>query len=138
MALQQLLEDVLPCAFASARRRARGCESPTVTWSTSVFAVGVPSRTEVSVLSGRGVGLAAMRAACEAELGSVYVETRVGGGTRLVFRCRCPMVRIDRAEARGRRWSLARRTQVPLDRHRASEKRTPCLRSSEHARVYPD
>jgi len=71
-----------------------------------VFADGVSSRAEVTELSGRGVGLAATRAACEAEHGSVHVETRVGGGTRLVFRFRRPTVRIDRGDGRGRRWSL--------------------------------
>jgi len=71
-----------------------------------VFADGLSSRSEVSELSGRGVGLAATRAACEAELGSASVETKVGGGTRLVFRFRRPTVRTDRSEARAKHWSL--------------------------------
>jgi HPt (histidine-containing phosphotransfer) domain-containing protein/PAS domain-containing protein len=74
-----------------------------------VFADGVSSRAEVTELSGRGVGLAATRAACEAELGAVHVETQVGSGTRLVFEFRRPLVRTDRADGRARRWSL-----VPL------------------------
>ena len=71
-----------------------------------VFADGLSSRSEVSELSGRGVGLAATRAACEAELGSVSVETQPGTGTRLVFQFRRPTVRTDRTDARAKRWSL--------------------------------
>jgi len=67
----------------------------------------VSSRAEVSELSGRGVGLAATCAAREAELGTVHVETRAGGGTRLMFRFRSPTLRMDREEGSGRRWSVA-------------------------------
>jgi len=71
-----------------------------------VFADGLSSRATVTELSGRGVGLAATRAACEAELGSVDVETQVGSGTRLVFEFRRPILRTDRRDGSARRWSL--------------------------------
>lgn len=56
------------------------------TQSTDViFLPGVSSKHGVTELSGRGVGMAAVRAACEALGGSVEVESRKGEGTRISF-----------------------------------------------------
>jgi HPt (histidine-containing phosphotransfer) domain-containing protein len=60
-----------------------------------IFAEGVSSRTEVTELSGRGIGLSAARATCEAEGGSVRVETAEGRGTRLVFQFPRPRIQIE-------------------------------------------
>jgi two-component system, chemotaxis family, sensor kinase CheA len=46
---------------------------------------GVPSRTEVTETSGRGVGMAAVRQACEADGGSIDVLSQPGKGTTFRF-----------------------------------------------------
>ena len=50
-----------------------------------LFADGVSTRIEVTEHSGRGVGLAAMRAACESAGGTVRVTSRAGYGTTFAF-----------------------------------------------------
>ncbi|HXT16110.1 MAG TPA: ATP-binding protein [Gemmatimonadaceae bacterium] len=50
-----------------------------------IFLPGVSSKTGVTELSGRGVGMAAVRSACESLGGSVEVESRKGEGTRISF-----------------------------------------------------
>jgi HPt (histidine-containing phosphotransfer) domain-containing protein len=50
-----------------------------------LFADGVSSRTTASLVSGRGVGLAAVRAAARALGGDVEVESTRGRGTRFIF-----------------------------------------------------
>ena len=90
------------------RRRAeeRGIRTAANESVDLVFTDGVSSRAEVSELCGRGMGLAATRAACKAELRTVHVETRAGGGTRLMFRFRSPTLRMAREEGSGRRWII--------------------------------
>lgn len=56
-----------------------------------LFADGVSTRKEVSQLSGRGVGLAAVRAAVAALGGTIEVESERGEGTR--FELRFPLER---------------------------------------------
>jgi chemotaxis protein histidine kinase CheA len=51
-----------------------------------VFRDGLSSRNTASAISGRGVGLAAVRNELEAIGGAVTVETRPGAGTRFRFR----------------------------------------------------
>ena len=50
-----------------------------------LFASGISARDEVSDVSGRGVGMGAVRAACMALGGTVQVHSRPGLGTRLHF-----------------------------------------------------
>lgn len=51
----------------------------------AVFSDGVSTRDEATELSGRGVGLAAVRAACIAHGGTADIETTPGAGTRFRF-----------------------------------------------------
>jgi signal transduction histidine kinase len=57
-----------------------------------VFVDGLSTRSQVTDVSGRGVGLSATRDACEAEGGQVDVFTEAGKGTRFVFRFCRPVV----------------------------------------------
>lgn len=50
-----------------------------------LFVDGLSSRESVTELSGRGIGLGATRAACQALGGTVQVESRIGEGTRFRF-----------------------------------------------------
>ncbi|HVV81633.1 MAG TPA: CHASE4 domain-containing protein [Kofleriaceae bacterium] len=68
-----------------AAARSRGGAVAADRRADALFADGVSSRAVVDELSGRGVGLAAVRAACD-ELGvGVEVHSRAGAGTELVF-----------------------------------------------------
>lgn len=52
----------------------------------ALFADGVSTRVEVSSVSGRGVGMGALREATRALGGEIDVESAPGAGTRLTFR----------------------------------------------------
>jgi len=52
----------------------------------ALFADGLSTRDEASEISGRGVGMSAVRAACVERGGTVDVLDRAGGGTRVLFR----------------------------------------------------
>ena len=52
----------------------------------ALFADGLSTRDQVSEVSGRGVGMAAVRSACAALGGAVQVLDREGGGTVVQFR----------------------------------------------------
>jgi signal transduction histidine kinase len=72
-----------------------------------VFMDGLSSRTDVTEMSGRGVGLGAVRQACEAEGGQVEVLTERGQGTTFRFTFRRPIVKPGALAVRlERRWSL--------------------------------
>ncbi len=58
---------------------------PRVQSTDVIFLPGVSSKTSVTELSGRGVGMAAVRNACEAVGGAVEVDSRKGQGTRISF-----------------------------------------------------
>ncbi len=51
-----------------------------------VFAEGISARTEVTELSGRGIGMTAVRATVEALGGSIEIDSRPGQGTSFHFR----------------------------------------------------
>lgn len=73
-----------------------------------IFRDGVSTRSTATDISGRGIGLAATRAACQACGGSVTVHSEAGGGTRFRFRFRQPVVDTLAIEARREpRWKLA-------------------------------
>lgn len=55
----------------------------------ALFADGLSTRDDVSEVSGRGVGLAAVKAAFEASGGRIDVISELGRGT--TFRCVCPI-----------------------------------------------
>jgi two-component system, chemotaxis family, sensor kinase CheA len=70
------------------RRSARNRGLPEVPASEQhklIFAAGVSSRTEVSDISGRGVGMSAVAESCEALGGTIEVESWDGQGTRIRF-----------------------------------------------------
>jgi two-component system chemotaxis sensor kinase CheA len=52
----------------------------------ALFSDGISSRDEVSETSGRGIGMGALKAACEGLGGSIEVESQRGVGTTLRFR----------------------------------------------------
>lgn len=63
----------------------------------ALFAAGVSTRDTVTDVSGRGLGLSAVREATHACGGSIDVESHPGRGT--VFRARLPMARRERRAA---------------------------------------
>jgi chemotaxis protein histidine kinase CheA len=72
-----------------------------------VFRDGVSTHAGVSEVSGRGVGLPALRAACEAEAGSIELYNRPGQGVRFVFTFRRPVVDTAALAAKlAQRWML--------------------------------
>lgn len=72
-----------------------------------IFEDGVSTRDEVTELSGRGVGLSAVKQACEAEGGRCRVQSSPGEGTRISFEFRRPVVKTGTLEQRVlKRWSL--------------------------------
>ena len=52
----------------------------------AIFYDGITTSSQVNDLSGRGVGMGAVRAACEARGGTVTVHSEPGAGTRVCFR----------------------------------------------------
>lgn len=73
-----------------------------------IFEDGMSTRQEVTDLSGRGVGLSAVRQACEAAGGRVHVTSEVGKGTKMLFEFRRPIVKTGALEQRVKRhWSLS-------------------------------
>jgi two-component system chemotaxis sensor kinase CheA len=53
---------------------------------SALFTDGISTRDEVTEISGRGVGLAAVRAACLSLGAQIEVDSRLGHGTTFVFR----------------------------------------------------
>jgi signal transduction histidine kinase len=73
-----------------------------------IFCDGVSTQAGVTELSGRGVGLSAALAACEAAQGSVEVVNRPGHGVRFVFSFPRPLVDTAALAKRlARRWMVA-------------------------------
>jgi two-component system chemotaxis sensor kinase CheA len=52
----------------------------------AIFTDGISTATRVSELSGRGIGMGAVRAECTARGGTVEVSSSANAGTRVVFR----------------------------------------------------
>jgi two-component system chemotaxis sensor kinase CheA len=75
----------LDAIAARARREGLSDEPDPRTLARLVFLPGFTTAREVTDVSGRGVGLDAVRAGVEALQGSVDVETTPGGGTRFVL-----------------------------------------------------
>jgi two-component system chemotaxis sensor kinase CheA len=79
-----------------------------------MFMDGVSSRSDVTQTSGRGVGLAAVRQAAEADGGTVDVLSDPQHGTTFRFSFRQPVVKPGALAARlERRWSFRPTLSVP-------------------------
>jgi hypothetical protein len=77
-----------------------------------IFVEGLSSREQATELSGRGVGMSALRQACEENGGSVQVSFVPNGGTTLLLSFPRPVVKLGAlAEKLERRWSLLPRTR---------------------------
>ncbi len=89
--------------------RARGVDEATIERNPLdlVLLDGISARADVTDLSGRGVGLPAVREACAAEGGRIEISTEQGKGTNFVFRFRRPVVQVGRLAAEvERHWSF--------------------------------
>lgn len=87
----ELCDDGRGVDWAAVATRARRLGLAAETHSdlvAAMFSDGVSTRDEVSETSGRGVGLAAIREACERLGGTIDVDTEPGRGTRFSFRFR--------------------------------------------------
>lgn len=73
------------------RAKARALGLPDADAREALFADGVSTASEISEISGRGVGLGALRDACRALGGSLVIESTTGRGTRVI--CRIPRSR---------------------------------------------
>lgn len=96
-----------------------------------IFVEGLSSREQATELSGRGVGMAALRQACEEYGGSIDVSFVPNGGTTLTLSFPRPVIKVGAlAEKLERRWSVmprgadsasgTRRVSVPLTTGKAS------------------
>jgi two-component system chemotaxis sensor kinase CheA len=87
--LIEVEDDGRGIAWEAVRARARAAGLPALTKDDLVHALcadGVSTRTEVSELSGRGVGMAAVRNACAFTGGTLQVDSEPGRGALLRFR----------------------------------------------------
>lgn len=95
---------------AGALRRAaglKGIAADSVPVEQLVFVEGLSSRSNATDVSGRGVGLAALRVACEEAGGSIQAASEPGVGTRFTLRFPRPVVKRGALAAKlERRWSL--------------------------------
>jgi len=72
-----------------------------------IFVDGLSSREQATELSGRGVGLAALRQACESYDGSISVSFAKNQGTTFTLKFPRPVVKLGAlAETLERRWSV--------------------------------
>jgi two-component system chemotaxis sensor kinase CheA len=78
----------------------------------ALFTDGVTTKDEASQFSGRGVGLAAVRTACEELGGTIDVESAIGLGTKLRFSF--PLPEVASALAKLREVSPERRVTASL------------------------
>ncbi|MFO0722692.1 MAG: ATP-binding protein [Myxococcota bacterium] len=73
--------------------RVRGMPSSTTTdLVEAIFADGVSTARSTTEISGRGVGMGALRSACRALRGDVQIESRPGQGTKVT--CRVPQAML--------------------------------------------
>jgi chemotaxis protein histidine kinase CheA len=88
----------------AAQRKGMSGEIPAV---ELIFVDGFSSREEATELSGRGVGLAALRQACLSAGGSIDVDFTPDAGTCLTLKFPRPIVKVGALAAKlERRWSL--------------------------------
>jgi two-component system chemotaxis sensor kinase CheA len=81
-----------------------------------VCADGLSTRELVTDVSGRGIGMAAVRQACEAEGGSLRIISEAGKGATFQFLFRMPIVKTGiLAERVVRRWSLVPPSAIGIE-----------------------
>ena len=91
--------------------RERGIEG--LSGEKLLFFQGLSSRSEVTDLSGRGVGMSALQHACEAEGGAIRVASARGSGTTVTMTFRRPVVKLGALTAElEHRFSLVPRTRA--------------------------
>jgi signal transduction histidine kinase len=74
----------------------------------ALFASGISTRTTATDVSGRGVGLDVLRAACRRSGGAIEVESQRGQGT--TFRCSWPIERLEGGCSSGLHAPISQRT----------------------------
>jgi two-component system chemotaxis sensor kinase CheA len=79
---------------ATATRRGLPCETR-AELVEALFHDGLSTRSEVTLLSGRGVGLSAVRSACRSAGGDIELVSEPGRGT--CIRCTFPVAEADQA-----------------------------------------
>jgi len=87
-------------AWERLRQKARSVGLPADTHDdllAALFADGVSTKEEATELSGRGVGMAAVRDACESMKARIEVESTAGAGTTWRFTFPAELVRAPRA-----------------------------------------
>ncbi len=87
----EVIDDGRGVSWERVRNKARTLGLPADTTADLVevlFADGVTTASEISELSGRGIGMSALREVCRELGGTVHVESSPGQGTRLT--CRIP------------------------------------------------
>jgi hypothetical protein len=111
-------------ALLAAARRVKPDLAEDTTLEELLFMDGVSSRSEVTQTSGRGVGMSAVRHACEVEGGRLEVITTIGRGTAFRFIFRPPVVKPGALAARlERRWSLLPESgKAPANTQQASDR----------------
>jgi HPt (histidine-containing phosphotransfer) domain-containing protein len=112
--------------WGSLRRAAaqRGIVSDAVSPGALLFEDGLSIKDEANEFSGRGVGMGALREACQKYQGRIQVASEAGKGTTLSFSFPRPVVKLGAlAKKLERRWSLipqsnseTRRSARPLSK----------------------
>jgi|GEM_PF-584989 len=100
----EIADDGRGVDWDAVRRKAIALGQPHATQAElleALFADGLSTRDEVTSVSGRGVGLSAVRATCRAAGGEVTLDSEPGRGTRLQFHFPQRVLRDDtRVESR--------------------------------------
>lgn len=79
----------------------------------ALFANGVSTKDEVTEISGRGIGLGAVRAECESRGGRMDIVSAVDVGTRVRFSFPAPVSQRPRAQAPTRQRAFSARPPPP-------------------------
>ncbi|MEO7729589.1 MAG: ATP-binding protein, partial [Kofleriaceae bacterium] len=98
----EIADDGRGIDWDSVRAKARALGQPHASHADLVealFADGLTTRDEATSLSGRGVGLGAVRATCRAAGGEVALDSEPGRGTRLSFRFAQRLLRDEARDA---------------------------------------
>lgn len=118
----QISDDGAGLDTNSLRRAAirQGVEVEGIPAEKLIFMDGLSSREEASELSGRGVGMAALRQACEEQGGSIAVSFVPNAGTSVTLAFPRPIVKLGAlAEKLERRWSVMPRAESDSRTQRA-------------------
>ncbi len=94
----ELADDGAGVDFDAVEKKARLRGMPAGTRDAlidALFSDGFTTRAKVTKTSGRGVGMSALRAACEALSGNIQLDTTPGEGTTV--RCTLPLIEVTHA-----------------------------------------